>query len=518
MTVAFIDCASAYSASTTNNYLSVAIPTTMQPGDILIAFAASSGSGSPSLTTAGNWTAVPQIGTQSGGAAAYYIITTAAMQNSSVFFGVGNPDSAVVVVAIYRSIVPGPVDVAGISYDTVTTPSLTASETSELVVSLWVDAGSAAGQSPPTITAAGPTSRSSGPGYLVADSTQANPGATSPVTATVSGSSYAPAAATMVVKVTNAPPNPPALTSPPNASYLDAGADAVPFAAVYSDNEGYAQNAYALRIKASGAGAYSYWNASTNALQSTIVWNAISTPSGSSFSVSVPASVLSDGNTYNWSMASQAAAINLQGQFAPDFTFTAQAAPTLTVTGPLGTQTYSNDVTVVWTCTPAAGAQQTAYRLVVEHGAFGAVPGSGIVDWDTKVVASLAQEAAVGVPLPAGTYRAFVQVTETGGQTSAWQFTTFSISLDEPAVPTVTALGSSDPSTGAPLIAVTVNGHDNLLSTLDASSEGGIGSWVGDTNTTLAETSAAADDGSQSFSMTAVAAGSMSATCVTYSL
>lgn len=117
-------------------------------------------------------------------------------------------------------------------------------------------------------------------------------------------------------------PSAPTLTSPANAATIDVSSG-VTLTPVYNSTDGQTQNAYALRIKVSGA-AYMYWNASTSALQSTIVWNAITTAPGASWTVTLPSTVVSNGNIYNWSAASQESGANLQGTFATDFTFTAQ--------------------------------------------------------------------------------------------------------------------------------------------------------------------------------------------------
>ncbi len=267
-------------------------------------------------------------------------------------------------------------------------------------------------------------------------------------------------------------PSAPTLTAPANASYADVSSG-ITFSAVYNSTDGSTQNAYAMRIKVSG-GTYNYWNISTSALQSTIVWNAGSVAVGASWSVAFGSSVLADGNIYNWSMASQESGAGVQGAFATDSTFTAQATPTLTVTGPSGTITGTTQPAVIWTESLGSGVSQTNYRVVVESGTYGTVPGSGASSWDSGVVSSAALNVQVGSPLtPNTTYRAFVQITETGALNSNWAYSTFTLQADAPATPILTGVAGNDPVTGAPMVTLTLQGTDNALTANQASLESG---------------------------------------------
>lgn len=306
-------------------------------------------------------------------------------------------------------------------------------------------------------------------------------------------------------------PSAPTLTAPANASYVDVVGGVTLGPAGYNSTDGNPQNAYALRVKVSG-GSYQYWNASTAALQSTIVWNSDSVPVGGSWSVALPAGVLADGNIYNWSMASQELT-GLQGAFATDFTFTAQAAPSVTVTAPTGTVTVTTQPAIDWTPTLPSGATQTNYRVVVESGSYGTGPGSGTQWWDTGVVASSATTTNTGVALSSpGTYRVFVQITESGAEVSPWAYSTFTLSADAPATPLLTGVAGNDSTTGAPIVFLSLQALDNLLTENEASFEtGAITGWVPAANTALAASTAWAQDGSYSMSLTATAAGSVGA-------
>ena len=265
-------------------------------------------------------------------------------------------------------------------------------------------------------------------------------------------------------------PSAPTLTSPTNAGSFDVSSG-LAFAATYNSTDAYSQNAYAMRIKVSG-GSYQYWNAGTNALQSTIVWNSDSVAVGGSWSVTLPSTAISNGNIYNWSMASQESGANLQGSFATDFTFTASVPPTVVVNSPTGTITGTTTPVVSWTDTLSGSAVQTNYQVIVESGAYGTTPGSGTSAWNSGVVSSASTSVTVGTPLTPGvTYRAFVQATETGSLTSSWAYSTFTPQADVPATPLFTAVPGNDSVTGAPMMTLTLTGQDNQLTANQASLE-----------------------------------------------
>ena len=306
------------------------------------------------------------------------------------------------------------------------------------------------------------------------------------------------------------PPAAPTLTAPANASTADV-APGVTFSATYNPTDGGTQTGYAFRIKTS-SGSYNYWNAGTSALQSTIVWNPVSTAPGASWSLALPAGVLADGNVYNWSFASEEAGAGQQGPFATDFTLTGQAAPTISVSAPSGTVTEAYPV-VSWAESFPSGASQIAYQVIIESGAFGLTPGSGTSVWNSSVVSSTAASIGEPVPLQSGvTYRVFVQVTETNNVASAWAYSTFTASFVPPATPTFTAVAGNDPVTGAPMATLTIQANDNELTANQASLEtGAVTGWTGDSNTTLAASTTWAADGAYSLSMTAVTAGNVNA-------
>ena len=140
----------------------------------------------------------------------------------------------------------------------------------------------------------------------------------------------------------------------------------------------------------------------------------------------------------------------------------------------------------------------------------GFTPGVSPSYWDSGTQTGPNQSLQVGVVLTnSTTFYAYVIVTETGGEMSAWESTSFTVSFDPCATPTVTAVAGTDPSTGCPRIAITVQGQDNLLSFLDASFEAGTGSWEAGSNTTIADSATVAKDGSYSMKLTPTTSGAL---------
>jgi hypothetical protein len=252
-------------------------------------------------------------------------------------------------------------------------------------------------------------------------------------------------------------PASPTLTFPTNGEYYD-GFSGTPFQATFNSTDGANLNAYAFRIRTLPQGAtpgtaYQYWNGS--GLVSTIQWVSASAVPGASFGFTYVTNL--NGSAYAWSFAAQEAASSLQGPFAADFTLVGSAVPTVTVTAPTGTVTTSTP-TISWT-EVLAGGLQTYYQVIVETGAYSIAPGSGTQQWNSGVVASTALSVVMGSPTPAATAaRAFVQVTQTGGQQSTWEYHDYTGPASPPAAPTVTAAAGTDGVTGCPLIAVTITG------------------------------------------------------------
>jgi hypothetical protein len=109
---------------------------------------------------------------------------------------------------------------------------------------------------------------------------------------------------------------------------------------------------------------------------------------------------------------------------------------------------------------------QTSYRVIIysstQYTASGFTPGSGGSVFDTGQVASaVTWSVPVTTYLADGTlYRAYVQITESGGSASTWAYSSFVTSFTAPAQPSFSANGGSDYVSGAPLVNLSVTGHD----------------------------------------------------------
>jgi hypothetical protein len=254
----------------------------------------------------------------------------------------------------------------------------------------------------------------------------------------------------------------PTLTSPPSNSYDDASTGQV-YVGIYNPNIADNLVAYALRQSTDG-GAYQYWRASDSSLQSTVQWNPLVIPPGASITVTVPNTLVANGHVYTWSIATQDAQGN--GPFAADFKYFSEAAQPVILTAPTGTLTNVPEPTVTWTVALAPGTVQTAYRIVVESGSYGTVPGSGTPVWDSGVVASASTSVVIGVAA-VGYCRVFLQVTQTGGLALPWTSIDFDSVLVIPPTPSfISATAINDPQTALPAAQLVISCSDTYFTGL----------------------------------------------------
>ncbi len=195
------------------------------------------------------------------------------------------------------------------------------------------------------------------------------------------------------------------------------------------------------------------------------------------------------------------------------------ARPTVTVTAPSGTVTDTTFPSVTWTYADTDGDQQSAYQIKIfdstTYSATGFDPDTSEATVDTGIVASTNDGATLEVDLAdATTYRAYVKVAQLlngSNYFSAWAYSQFSIDVDAPATPLITAF--FDSNTGA--VTLTIFGRSNALSANQASLETDTTGWTAVSNCAIARTTAQAADGTASLSLTASASGDMTASTTT---
>jgi hypothetical protein len=193
--------------------------------------------------------------------------------------------------------------------------------------------------------------------------------------------------------------------------------------------------------------------------------------------------------------------------------------PTVTVTAPTGTITDTTFPSVTWTYADADGDPQNAYEIKVfdsatySAGTFNVNTSTPAVT--TGIVASSNDGQTLEADLADGTtYRAYVRVAQLvngANYFSEWAFSQFTIDVDAPATPLITAF--YDSQQGA--VTVTVFGRTNALSANQASLETNTAGWEAVTNCAIARSTAQASVGSASLEITASAAGDAVASTTT---
>jgi len=283
----------------------------------------------------------------------------------------------------------------------------------------------------------------------------------------------------------NPPPYAPTLLYPTNGEYLDLSGS-VTFEWQYNPAQaGRTQTAYAFLLLTNSSTTALYWNASTNAFQSTQVFNA-----SSNQYVTFPAGTFQDGYTYQWAVITQDQ--NGTSPPSPYNVVNAQAAPNLTIMSPSGTIGTSTP-TISWTATYPLGASQLGYYVCIytqaQVSAPGFTPGQPPYVFASGFVGGHATQLSLAtndVFLENGTtYYFYVQVVETGHEPSAWAYSVGTVSYTAPNAPYIEIEQTTDPTTGYPVMAITVTSQDNWLTAADAAptSLGGY-TWVA-TNASL---------------------------------
>lgn len=163
-------------------------------------------------------------------------------------------------------------------------------------------------------------------------------------------------------------------------------------------------------------------------------------------------------------------------------TVTYNEQPVTAVTAPAGNYTTSVRPTIAWTYTDPEGDLQDRYWAKIfttaTATAAGFNPETTFATWSSGTQVSNANQTDVPVNLVNGTsYRAYVKTTDvgSGGRWSAWAYSTFTILVSVPDIPTLTVT-SVDETNAAVHLAVS-DGTTGWFATVERSDDGGT-SWV----------------------------------------
>jgi len=193
--------------------------------------------------------------------------------------------------------------------------------------------------------------------------------------------------------------------------------------------------------------------------------------------------------------------------------------PTVTVTAPTGTVTDTSFPSVTWTPTFSDGSPQSAYEIkIFDAATYGGASFSADTSTptiETGIITSTNNgQTLEGDLANSTTYRAYVRVASLingANYFSDWAFSQFSLAIDSPATPTVSAF--YDSTTGA--VTVTIFGRTNALSANQASFEVDTTGWVAASNCALSRSTAQFSSGVASLSLVSAAAGDMTASTTT---
>lgn len=272
-----------------------------------------------------------------------------------------------------------------------------------------------------------------------------------------------PGSVTVVYNVADAPSAPP-LVSPAASSFADTNANGITLVGTYvtpgSDTGSLVGVAVSLKID---GGTVHYWNG-TNFSSTTPVYllpsTGVGAVNGEQFSAVIPPGVLADGHVYTWGLSCQESFANLKGAFSTTQNFTGAVAPSAVITFPTASPVTSLSPSMTWTPTTPAGSQ-TAFRVVL-YDAPTTSPGSGSPFYDSGVHSTATASLSLsGIGLHSvTTYYGYLQITETGGQTSQWTPFVMTVQLVDSATPTLSGRVTTEPQSGcpAPLLTATTSG------------------------------------------------------------
>lgn len=271
-------------------------------------------------------------------------------------------------------------------------------------------------------------------------------------------------------------PSAPTLNTPASGSKLDL-ANGGTFVWTYNPVAlGDTQQAWSFRRKLGAT--TEYWNNSSKTWGASQVWN-----SGSSTTVSFDPAKWTNGNTYQWAVASRSSSSGLDSVFSGDRSVVATSAPVVDVTAPDGIVYGEDTPLVTWDYTSLD--PQATYRVRIIQEQAGIDPDTTPPVWDSGVANSaIARSARVETPLTNGVaYRAYVQATSTTAITSVWDYLPFTISITSPTGPIVDAVAETYAPTGVPRAALTLTATTSFLT--QNQDVGPTVEWGNDANTTI---------------------------------
>jgi hypothetical protein len=189
--------------------------------------------------------------------------------------------------------------------------------------------------------------------------------------------------------------------------------------------------------------------------------------------------------------------------------------PTVTVTSPSGSVTDTTFPSILWTYSDTEGDIQNAYEIKIfdsltySAAGFNADTSTAIVGSGVVVSPNVGQTLEVDLA-NSTTYRAYVRVAQlVNGENyfSTWAYSQFSLAIDAPASPTVTAF--FDSTVGG--VSVTIYGRTNFLTANQATLSTDTTGWQANSNCTISRSATQGLDGFYSLALTTATDGEMTA-------
>lgn len=190
--------------------------------------------------------------------------------------------------------------------------------------------------------------------------------------------------------------------------------------------------------------------------------------------------------------------------------------PSLTVDAPTGTITDTSFPSVTWTPTFSDGLPQAAYEIKIFDAAtysasgFSADTSTAIISTGVITNADSRGQTLEGDLANSTTYRAYVRVASfVNGNNyfSNWAYSEFTLSIDSPATPTVSAYYNSTDGS----VAITIFGRTNVLTANQASLETNTTGWTASSNCSISRSTSQYSSGTASLALLSAAAGDMTA-------